>query len=245
MTVVMSVSALVPRVQGSAWSARPAQSRSDVATFGVDVCGATTCSCSPLDVSGCRRRHIVPPCSVASRCFTPFRPFGRLWRPGPDLRAAADSHLSSAARRSRRTTSRKHPEATCVGAHRLVRCRTLLRVAHKIRRRQRWKSKCARKFLTAVFAPFDRPKIVHLTARSRHERTRDRRDGDTVSRSAPDRPRPLDHVKKQPTRAVRRQAAVSEIRAGRLQAARVGGRRELRLRAEWIDAWLSAQTTVR
>ena len=36
-----------------------------------------------------------------------------------------------------------------------------------------------------------------------------------------------------------------EIRAGRLQAARVGGRRELRLRAEWIDAWLSAQTTVR
>ena len=36
-----------------------------------------------------------------------------------------------------------------------------------------------------------------------------------------------------------------EVRAGRLQAARVGGRRELRLRAEWIDAWLSAQTTVR
>jgi excisionase family DNA binding protein len=36
-----------------------------------------------------------------------------------------------------------------------------------------------------------------------------------------------------------------EIRAGRLQAARVGGRRELRLRGEWIDAWLSAQTTVR
>lgn len=35
-----------------------------------------------------------------------------------------------------------------------------------------------------------------------------------------------------------------EIRAGRLQAARVGGRRELRLRAEWIDAWLVAQTTV-
>jgi excisionase family DNA binding protein len=35
-----------------------------------------------------------------------------------------------------------------------------------------------------------------------------------------------------------------EIRAGRLQAARVGGRRELRLRAEWIDAWLNAQTTV-
>ena len=34
-----------------------------------------------------------------------------------------------------------------------------------------------------------------------------------------------------------------EIRAGRLQAARVGGRRELRLRAEWIDVWLTAQAT--
>jgi excisionase family DNA binding protein len=29
-----------------------------------------------------------------------------------------------------------------------------------------------------------------------------------------------------------------EVRAGRLQAVRVGGRRELRLRAEWIDTWL-------
>ena len=36
-----------------------------------------------------------------------------------------------------------------------------------------------------------------------------------------------------------------EVRAGRLQAARVGGRRDLRLRTEWVDAWLSAQTTVR
>jgi len=29
-----------------------------------------------------------------------------------------------------------------------------------------------------------------------------------------------------------------EIRAGRLRAARIGGRREYRLLAEWIDDWL-------
>jgi hypothetical protein len=28
-----------------------------------------------------------------------------------------------------------------------------------------------------------------------------------------------------------------------IAAARLGGRRELRLRAEWIDAWLDAHTT--
>ena len=51
----------------------------------------------PNAVHGCRRRDIVPPCSVASRCFAPLRPFGRRRRPGPDLRAAAESPLSSAA----------------------------------------------------------------------------------------------------------------------------------------------------
>jgi excisionase family DNA binding protein len=29
-----------------------------------------------------------------------------------------------------------------------------------------------------------------------------------------------------------------EVCAGRLQAVRVGGRRELRLRCDWVDAWL-------
>jgi excisionase family DNA binding protein len=36
-----------------------------------------------------------------------------------------------------------------------------------------------------------------------------------------------------------------EIRAGRLQAARVGGRRELRLQPRWVDEWLRAATMIR
>ncbi len=36
-----------------------------------------------------------------------------------------------------------------------------------------------------------------------------------------------------------------EVTAKRLQAARVGGRRELRFRAEWIDDWLLTHTVIK
>lgn len=35
-----------------------------------------------------------------------------------------------------------------------------------------------------------------------------------------------------------------EVRAGRLRAVKVGGRRELRFLAEWIDEWLMQNRTI-
>ncbi len=39
---------------------------------------------------------------------------------------------------------------------------------------------------------------------------------------------------------VSKKTLYAEVRAGRIRAAKVGGRRELRFRAEWIDSWLDS-----
>lgn len=41
---------------------------------------------------------------------------------------------------------------------------------------------------------------------------------------------------------VGRKTIYRETRAGRLRAARIGGRREYRYLAEWIDSWLAGST---
>lgn len=43
---------------------------------------------------------------------------------------------------------------------------------------------------------------------------------------------------------VGRRTIYHEVKAGRLKAAKVGGRRELRFRPEWIDLWLEAAATI-
>jgi excisionase family DNA binding protein len=37
---------------------------------------------------------------------------------------------------------------------------------------------------------------------------------------------------------VGKRVVYNEVKAGRLRAARIGGRRELRLKPEWVDFWL-------
>lgn len=64
--------------------------------------------------------------------------------------------------------------------------------------------------------------------------------------AAPDRPSPWLTVVEAADRArCGRKTIYKEIRAGRLRAATVGGRRDLRILAEWVDEWLIASSTPR
>ena len=42
---------------------------------------------------------------------------------------------------------------------------------------------------------------------------------------------------------VGKRTVYGEVRRGALRAAKIGGRRELRFRKEWIDAWLESSAT--
>ena len=118
-----------------------------------------TCSHLPIGMTGCRRRDIVPPCSVASRCFAPLRPFGRLsatWtRParGSGIALVAGSpHISTT---SKSETSRCGLAVGCltVGA---VQGRSRCCAQNSARRAE--SPKCARDLLSHASRSFDRPR---------------------------------------------------------------------------------------
>ncbi len=155
---------------------------------------------------------MMPPCSVASRCCTAFRPLG----------AFGDLDPTCARRQGTRPCCRQPADLedrqventgrwlAGVGASRSERCRNPL-------------ASCTRHSLLPVrepqmcmtFASVRRhcsivPETVHLTTRSGHERTRDRRDGDAHSRWHWADRDPVDRRQRSSrTRAVRGQAAVS------------------------------------
>jgi excisionase family DNA binding protein len=63
----------------------------------------------------------------------------------------------------------------------------------------------------------------------------------STTRAEPETASPWLTVNQAATRAqVSTRVIYAECRRGKLRHARVGGRREIRLRAEWIDAWLEA-----
>lgn len=61
--------------------------------------------------------------------------------------------------------------------------------------------------------------------------------------STPDIASPWLTVKEAAARArCGRKTIYGEVRAGRLRAATIGNRRDLRILAEWVDAWLTASS---